>query len=239
MNLTDLTFLKEGKSKKIYTDGNFVYLEFKGDVRCSKYTTQLDDEVALIRAKTSHLLFRKLREQYDFISSSEYIYPNVIKMDMATPLPLEVIPRYVAAGAVVKRFGFQEGYIFSKPVLKIDYKTDEDDYLITDELLLEKNILDPRQLEELKFVSLSISNVLRNFFFKKKADLWDFKMEFGIASDGSIKLVDEISFDGMRLKSLITGESLDKDVYRETGDINKVKEAYRNAFELLFEGESL
>lgn len=239
MELSKLTYLKEGKSKKIFTDGNYVYLEFKGDIRCSNHPEQFDNEIAAIRAKTSYLIFKKLSQQFNSISFLEFIHPNILKMEMLTPLPLEVIPRYVAAGAVVKRFGFSEGYIFSKPILKIDYKTAEDDYLITDDLLLEKNIITPKQLEEMKYDSLNIANYLRNLFFNKGTNLWDFKMEFGITSNGSIKLIDEISFDGMRLKSLKTGEALDKDVYRETGDVSKVKAAYRKAFELLFEGDQL
>jgi|GEM_PF-3460014 len=226
MVLNKLKLLKEGKSKKIFTDGNYVYLEFKGDVRCSTHSEKFDCEIAAIRAKTSYLLFQKLSKIFKSIAFTEFIHPNILKMEIANPLPLEVIPRYVAAGAVVKRFGFPKGYIFSRPILKIDYKTNEDDYLITDDLLLEKNIINPSQLDALKYDSLNIANFLRNFFFERGANLWDYKMEFGIATDGSIKLIDEISFAGMRLKSVKTGESLDKDVYRETGDLNKVKMAY-------------
>jgi len=239
MNLNELSLIKEGKSKRIYSDGEFVYLEFKGDVRCSKYSEQYDDDIATIRAKASYLIFKKLKEQFQAVSYAEFIHPNIIKMEVTKPLPLEVIPRFVAAGSVVKRFGFQEGYVFKKPVLKIDYKTDEDDYLITDELLLEMNIINPTQLNELKTLSLSIAVYLKDFFMKKGGNLWDFKMEFGVSPNGEIKLIDEISFDGMRLRSINTGESLDKDVYREAGDLKKTKEAYNKAYKLFFEGESI
>jgi phosphoribosylaminoimidazole-succinocarboxamide synthase len=49
--------------------------------------------------------------------------------------------------------------------------------------------------------------------------LVDFKIEFGRAGK-TICLGDEISMDSMRLWDTLTGESLDKDVYRfEKGDV--------------------
>ena len=159
MDLTKLDFVDEGKSKKIYTDGECLYLKFKGDARCSAHDEQFDDDIGILRAKTSHIIFMMLKKQFNkAIADSEYMYPNIVKTELTVPLPLEVIPRYVAAGSVVKRFGFPEGYIFNRPILKIDYKTNEDDYLISDDLILEKNIVNPMQLDELKFLSLNIAN---------------------------------------------------------------------------------
>ena len=50
--------------------------------------------------------------------------------------------------------------------------------------------------------------------------LVDFKLEFGRNTDDVIVLGDELSPDNMRLVDQTTGDSLDKDVFRQqTGDL--------------------
>ncbi|MGE5328644.1 MAG: phosphoribosylaminoimidazolesuccinocarboxamide synthase [Deltaproteobacteria bacterium] len=234
-NLKALSKVGEGKSKIIYTDGVSTYLEFKGDVRCSSHIEKYDEEIAKIRAQMTCLLFDYLSQEIDGVAKAELIEPKIIKMETLDPLPLEWIPRYIAAGSVVKRFGFKKGHVFNKLVLKIDYKTDMDDYLITDELIIEKGILNKKELEKAKKLVYSIAGSLKNLFLSKGLKLWDFKLELGINPyTRQIKLIDEISFDGMRLKDANTEESFDKDIYRETGSIDAVIKAYRQGFNRLF-----
>jgi len=235
--MDNLKKVGEGKSKNIYCEKNsndFLYLEFKGDVRCSKYAVAYDKKVADLRAKTSYYIFQYLSSVLPNIAYTEMVDSNVIKIQNCEPISLEWIPRFVAAGSVVKRFGFSHGYRFKNPVLKIDYKTAEDDYLINDDLIVEKNLLTYDELVQAKALSINVAEQLKQLFNNKGLDLWDFKLELGKTADGNIILIDEISFDGMRLKDKNTGESFDKDVYRETGDIVLVTNAYEKGFSKIF-----
>jgi phosphoribosylaminoimidazole-succinocarboxamide synthase len=230
----NLKLIAEGKSKRIYTDDNWVYLDFKGDVRCSSFGTKYDERIAILRAKTSYAFYNYLSKRINDIAYVEQVDSKVLKMEQATPLPFEWIPRFVAAGSVVKRFGFKNGHVFKNPVLKIDYKTESDDYLINDDLIIEMGVLSEDKLKQARQLALNVANSLKELCLYKNIDLWDFKLELGISRTGEIKLIDEISFDGMRLKHKVSGESYDKDVYRETGDIESVISAYEKGYLKLF-----
>ena len=231
----ELKKLSEGKSKILYTDGIDIYLEFKGDVMCTKHNVQYDENIALLRAKTTTKLFQYLSTKIENINVPELVKPKMIRMQKMVPLPLEWIPRYIAAGSVVKRFGFTEGYVFSKPVLKIDYKTNSEDYLITDDLIIEKGILSEEELLEARKLCMLVADNLNELFASKGLTLWDFKLELGVNSNRDIYLIDEISFDGMRLKDTKTGSSMDKDVYRNTGNVEEVVKAYEEGYRRVFE----
>lgn len=229
--------IHEGKSKIIYTNADeegYIYLKFKGDVRCSKHPPAYSEQIACLRAKTNVSIFKYLSQKMTGICSTELIAPDIIKMPKLNPLPLEWIPRYVAAGSVVKRFGIPYGHHFEQPVLKVDYKTDEDDYLINDDLIIASRLLNAKELEAAKQLCMQIANELNGLFDSKGLELWDFKLELGKDANGNIFLMDEISFDGMRLKDKTTKESYDKDVYRDTGDILLVIKAYEKGYERVF-----
>lgn len=224
----------EGKSKLLFKDGQFVVMEFKGDVRCSTQKVLYDLRIAKIRTLFTYEIYKLISKNIPEVLVPEMIDEKTLKMESATPIPLEWIPRFVAAGSVVKRFGFEEGYIFSNMILKIDYKTDADDYLITDELIVEKGILSLKELNEAKELCKKIANFLNLYFQEKGLVLWDFKMELAKNKDGKIVLIDEISLDGMRLKDFATGESFDKDVYRQTGDLELLIKAYETGYQRIF-----
>lgn len=230
-----LTKIGEGKSKIIYESCNSIVLKYKGDVRCSTQPEVFDNKIAKIRAKTTIAIFNYLKSVGISVCDCK-LYDetqNTIIMEKTTPIKLEFIPRFYAAGSVVKRFGFEEGYKFKDLILKIDYKTDSEDYLITDQLIIEKNILNNIQLNDAKKLATQVANELNRLFKNKGLILWDFKLELGIDASGNIKLIDEISFDGMRLKDEY-GNSYDKDVYRNTGNLEKTLKAYEKAYNMVF-----
>ena len=57
-----------------------------------------------------------------------------------------------------------------------------------------------------------------------KADLADFKVEFGIDSEGNLLIADVIDNDSWRL--LFDGKNLDKQVYRDGGALETVLKNY-------------
>ena len=226
--------LLEGKSKILYEDGNSIIMKYKGDVRCSNQKVVYSDLVAKERVRFTYQLFKLLHDNLNGILMPEIVDESSLKMKKVMPIPLEWIPRYVAAGSVVKRFGFKEGKKFNDMVLKIDYKTDLEDYLITDQLIVEKGILSEEELFAAKVLCKQVAECIQKHCIERQLEIWDFKMELGRDSDGQIVLIDEISLDGMRLKDMKTKKDYDKDVYRKTGDIEKLIQVYREGYNRLF-----
>lgn len=226
--------ISEGKSKLIYDDEDSIIMEFKGDVRCSTQKVQYDLRIAKARALFTSELYKLISSNVEDILVPSMVDEKTLKMEKATALPLEWIPRFVAAGSVVKRFGFEEGHIFRDMILKVDYKTDVDDYLITDEIIVEKGILTYEELRAARKLCREVAYFLKGWFEQKGLQLWDFKMELGKNIEGRIVLIDEISLDGMRLKDIKTGEDFDKDIYRKTGNLEKLIEAYEEGYRRIF-----
>jgi phosphoribosylaminoimidazole-succinocarboxamide synthase len=69
-----------------------------------------------------------------------------------------------------------------------------------------------------------VNEVLRVFFAERGLTLVDFKLEFGVDAEGTVRLGDEISPDTCRFWDAVTGEKLDKDRFRR--DLGGVEEAY-------------
>ena len=87
----------------------------------------------------------------------------------------------------------------------------------------------PEQLEELQSKALQINEYLKDFFNRCNITLVDFKLEFGLDSQGQILLADEISPDTCRLwdqsQTDPQARVLDKDRFRR--DLGQVESAYQ------------
>jgi phosphoribosylaminoimidazole-succinocarboxamide synthase len=135
-------------------------------------------------------------------------------------IPLEVIVRNIAAGSITRNYPFREGVKLDPPVIVIDYKDDSrHDPMLNDDLIVALKICTHAELKKIKTIAKNVNRLLTEILAKQGITLVDFKMEFGKQSK-TIYLGDEISMDSMRLWDTITGESLDKDVYRfDKGDV--------------------
>ena len=80
-------------------------------------------------------------------------------------------------------------------------------------------------------LSLKVNEVLTKLFDDAGLLLVDFKLEFGVFSDGSIVLGDEFSPDGCRLWDKDTKKKMDKDRFRQ--GLGGVIEAYEEVAQRL------
>lgn len=223
-----LALLYEGKAKKVYTtdDANILWIEYKDSA-----TAFNGEKKATIAGKgrlnneITSLLFSKLHEAgipnhfIQKLSDTEQLVKKV------TIIPLEVVVRNVVAGSLAKRLGIPEGTHLEKPLVEFYYKNDD----LGDPLLLEDHIAilklaTSEQIAVLKELALKVDDVLTKHFAERRVKLIDFKLEFGIDSEGAILLADEISPDTCRLWDMETDEKLDKDVFRR--DLGNLTDAY-------------
>lgn len=147
-------------------------------------------------------------------------------------VPLEVIIRNISAGSFAKRFGVNEGIVFSNPTIEFSYKNDElGDPLMNSYHALALGLASKEEIEIIKKRAFKVNNFLKAYMQKHGIELVDFKLEFGKLTDGTIVLADEISPDTCRLWDVNTHEKLDKDRFRR--DMGGVEDAYQEVMRRL------
>ena len=144
-------------------------------------------------------------------------------------IKLEVLVRNIAAGFVVKNYGFVEGTEFKKPIVMFDLKEDKfHDPLLNEEIAEALGVSNAAEMQNIHGLALNVNTALRAYLEPRGLLLPDFKLEFGYDLEGKLVLADEISADTCRFWDAKTRRSIDKDVFRfDKGDVLATyKEAY-------------
>lgn len=233
--------LYEGKAKILYpTDDPEVLLtQFKDDATAfnalKKGTIVGKGE---INCTISTALFQWLESvgiSTHFIAQPA---PTQMLVRRVKIIPLEVVVRNIAAGSLCRQTGLVEGQILPFPLVEFYLKNDElGDPLLTRDRLLILELGTPEQIEELQSLALRINEHLSRFFNSCQITLVDFKLEFGLDSQGKLLLADEISPDTCRLwdqtENDPEGKVLDKDRFRR--DLGQVEAAYQEVQQRVLE----
>lgn len=215
--MSNLTKVYEGKAKAVYSiDGSSdVIQRFKDSA-----TAFNGVKFALIASKgelnnrIASTIFRYL--QREGIESHYRATLNTRDMQVARVeiVPLEVVVRNVVAGSLAKRLGLDEGTPLRRTIVEFYYKNDAlGDPLLAEEHVDVLELATPAELAELKEMALAVGDALKRFWAACDLDLIDFKLEFG-RCDGKLLLADEISPDTSRLWDRVSGQKMDKDVFR-------------------------
>ena len=144
-------------------------------------------------------------------------------------IPLEVVVRNIAAGSLCRQMPIAEGTRLDPPLLDLYYKDDAfGDPLLSEARLERLDLVSPEQLTAMQEMAMAVNRELGLLFDSVGLDLVDFKVELGLASDGTLLLADEISPDTCRLWDRQISDQrdriLDKDRFRQ--DLGGVVEAY-------------
>jgi phosphoribosylaminoimidazole-succinocarboxamide synthase len=155
---------------------------------------------------------------------------NQMRVKAVKIVPLEVIVRNIAAGSLCKQTGLPEGKVLPFPLVEFYLKDDAlGDPLLTRDRILVLEIATEPELQQLQALALTINQHLIAFFNRCHITLVDFKLEFGIDSQGELLLADEISPDTCRLwdqsQSDPQARVLDKDRFRR--DLGQIESAYQ------------
>ena len=228
--------LYEGKAKKVFAtdDPALVIVSYK------------DDATALDGLKKGTILGKGAvnNRMSDFLFSlleKEGIPTHIVKelndrealVRKVSIVPLEVIIRNISAGSFAKRYGVEEGIVFSEPTIEFSYKNDAlHDPLLNSYHALALGLATKEEIETIKTMAFRVNEILKAYFLKLNVRLVDFKLEFGRLPDGKIVLADEISPDTCRFWDATTGEKLDKDRFRR--DMGGVEDAYREMMKRVF-----
>ncbi|WP_044641107.1 phosphoribosylaminoimidazolesuccinocarboxamide synthase [Risungbinella massiliensis] len=231
--------LYEGKAKRLYftEDPNVLRVKYKDSA--TAFNGQKKATIAgkgEMNNRISALFFRFLKEAgvpnhfIDKISDLEQLVQKV------TIVPLEVVVRNRVAGTLQKRTGLAEGTVLKQPIVEFYYKSDElGDPLFTEDHIRAMELATPVQLQEMREIGLRVNEVVGKLMLEQGIILVDFKLEFGLDSEGKLLLADEVSPDTCRFWDADTLEKLDKDRFRQ--DLGNVMGAYQEIYNRL-EGKS-
>jgi phosphoribosylaminoimidazole-succinocarboxamide synthase len=223
------TLLYEGKAKKIYSIAgkpDLYIQEFKDDA--TAFNGLKKDKISnkgIMNTEITTLIFNHLIANGIPTHFVEKISDNEMIVKKVDIIKVEVVCRNIAAGSLVKKFGFKEGFVLVNPIVEYYLKSDElGDPLFTEDHIFALGLADAEEMKFIKSLTLKINDLLKVYFSERKIKLVDFKLEFGKDVNGNIILADEISPDTCRFWDSETNEKMDKDRFRF--DLDKVEDAY-------------
>ncbi|MTD32034.1 phosphoribosylaminoimidazolesuccinocarboxamide synthase [Planomicrobium sp. YIM 101495] len=220
--------LYEGKAKRLYATDQTGVLRVEYKDEATAFNGEKKAEIAgkgTLNNRITSLLFEKLRAAGIDSHFIKQLSDREQLVKQVSIIPLEVVVRNIAAGSLSKRLGIEEGTVLKRPIVEFYLKDDAlGDPLLTEEHIDMLELANEEEVGELRKQGLEINDVLRGFFEEISVELVDFKVEFGIGTDGKIILADEISPDTCRLWDAETKEKLDKDVFRR--DLGDLTQAY-------------
>ncbi|MEI3347753.1 MAG: phosphoribosylaminoimidazolesuccinocarboxamide synthase [Dysosmobacter sp.] len=231
--------LYEGKAKRVYAteDPELLIVSYKDDA--TAFNGLKKGTIAgkgVINNEMSNRLMQRLEKAGVPTHFVEELSERETLVKRVQIVPLEVIIRNIAAGSFSKRYGVEEGVVFSQPTIEFSYKNDElGDPLLNTSHALALGLATQEEIATIRRLAFQTNDLLRAFWSSCGVTLVDFKLEFGRLSDGTVILADEISPDTCRLWDAATGEKLDKDRFRR--DMGGVEDAYAEVMRRLMEHE--
>ncbi len=248
--------LIEGKTKVIYEVGNGTCrMVAKDDI------TSGDGEQHDILKGKSELATRTTANVFELLNRNGILTHFIECLDSHTLLckcckmiPLEVVVRGTATGSYLKRNPqAKEGQDFSPPLpveffIKDDARHDpivtftkEHWYLhppkepVTDENIIEelKPILTAEEIRFMETETRKVFKVLFDAWAKLDVKLIDLKIEYGRTNDDQLVVADVIDNDSWRIwPAGDKNKQLDKQIYRETRDLQSTLSKYILAADL-------
>ena len=220
--------LYEGKAKRVFATDNpeVLLVDYKDDA--TAFNGLKKGTIAgkgAINNRVTNYMMQILEKEGVPTHFVEELSDRQTLVNKVSIVPLEVIIRNISAGSFAKRYGVEEGIVFSEPTIEFSYKNDDlGDPLINSYHAFALGLATWEEIETIKNMAFKINEVMKAYFKKLNVDLVDFKLEFGKLSDGKIVLADEISPDTCRFWDSDTHEKLDKDRFRR--DMGNVEDAY-------------
>ncbi|RXJ71449.1 phosphoribosylaminoimidazolesuccinocarboxamide synthase [Veronia nyctiphanis] len=220
--MTKRVELYRDQSKSVYTSGNEQRLifHFRNDAFAfDEPGSEQLDRLGEVNNKFNYFIMCKLESagiatQIDRLLSDRETL--VRRLDM---IPLECVVRNVAAGSLCRRLGVKEGTDLSPPTFELFLKNDVlHDPMVNESLCESLGFATPAQLSEIKAQTYKVNTVLSQLFDDAGMLLVDYKLEFGIDSEGKLFLGDEFTPESCRLWDKETRVKLDKDRFRLGAD---------------------
>jgi len=204
--------IKEGKSKKIYRHGERLIITLKPSL--DSYTHDRS-QIIVGTDCLRNLFFEKAIKilQLNKIPVIDYHKEGIAtySCEYCYTVPFECIVKRRATGTTLTDCPglFYPNMPFLYPVIRFDYRTEPRDIPIPKDYL-ENFGIHPKIIEDIAYNAFI---TLERWLTSSGYELFDICFVFGFSKDGNIKIISEISPDGMRVRKM--GESYDKDLFRK------------------------
>jgi len=226
--------LGEGKTKVVLRsdEPERVLLKFKDDITAlDGVKHDLLPGKGRINAAVSARLFEELQNEgvpTHYVRMAERDLMLATKLTM---IKLEVVCRNRAAGHFLKRLTmFKRGEPLRIPIVEFFLKSDElHDPMLTEDHVVALGMATRREVGLMKHWTRVTNRSLTKYMAARGLILVDFKLEFGRDSRGRLLVGDELNIDSMRLWDSKTGETLDKDIYRQGRPLSDVFTVYEES----------
>ena len=228
MNLSKRKLIYSGKVKSMYETNEFDFLiaEFRDDTTAfdGKKRGKLAGKGVLNNLINAYIM-QALKNEGVPTHFESMLSPSESLVRRLKMVPLECVIRNIAAGSLCRRLGIESGFQLNPPLHELFFKNDAlHDPMINENHALSFGWATQAQLDYMKGLTFKINDVLFALFSNANLILVDSKYEFGISSDGTVFLGDEISPDSCRIWDAKTKEPLDKDRFRK--NMGRVVESY-------------
>ncbi|GAM20572.1 hypothetical protein SAMD00019534_037470 [Acytostelium subglobosum LB1] len=226
-DITDVTFVAQGKTKSIYKfnqHDQYVLVVSNSSITAGDGAKK--DELPMKGINSTTTTCNNFRIIQLAGINTHYVRQeqnNSFIAQRCSMIPLEVIVRRIATGSYIKRNPqIAEGTKFNTCIVEFTYKDDANhDPLVSidDILAMKMNIgghaIDTTVLATISQVAIQAFEALERAWASTDVVLVDFKVEFGVTTDGTIILADVVDNDSWRIwpkgdKTLMR----DKQVYR-------------------------
>lgn len=256
------TKAREGKTKIIYNlpgNDNMVLIVSKDDIT-AKDGAEKDEipgkgEIANKTTCSVFLLLGKNNIPTHFVASGgDDFGKNAFLAWKCKMIPMEVVIRRIATGSFLKRNpGVKEGEIFFELVVEFFLKDDanHDPFIVVrlggtswelwnakepidqgTPIKFIKPLVSEKEVEKIRSIARRVFLILEAAWKRLDITFWDLKIEFGIRVDsGEIVVADVIDNDSWRIRDK-EGRQLDKQVYRDKGISEKLRDNYNLVAEL-------
>ncbi|NKI17792.1 phosphoribosylaminoimidazolesuccinocarboxamide synthase [Spongiibacter sp. KMU-166] len=220
--------LYSGKAKSVFKtdDPDRFILTFRNDTSAfdGVKVEQLDRK-GMVNNKFNAFIMEKLQQAGVPTHFEGLLNDNEALVKRLDMFPIECVVRNIAAGSIVKRLGVTEGQELTPPTFETFLKDDAlHDPMINESHIRSFGWATDAQMARMRELTYQVNDILKALFLDAGMLLVDYKLEFGVFSDGEIYLGDEFSPDGCRIWDKETREKLDKDRFRQ--DLGNVVESY-------------
>ena len=216
--------LTKGKAKSLFTtnDENKLVMHFSDDTSAfdGKKKEALLGKGA-VNNQFNAFIMEHLSKNGIETHHIEVLNSNDSLVESLKMFPIECVIRNRASGSICRRLGTEDGLVLESPLFEFFLKDDElGDPLINDEHIISFGWASMDQISQMKDLTYKVNTVLKELFIKSNLILVDFKVEYGVSSQGKILLADEFTPDGCRLWDSETLKKMDKDRFRQgLGDV--------------------
>jgi len=211
--------LKEGKSKIIHQKSDRMIVTLIPTLTTYTYQKhQIINGTEILRNSIFEIFAGELVKNNISIIDYKYISENKYSSEFCFTFPFEVIVKNRATGTTLINCPglFTKNMPFFSTVVRFDYRREHNDIAIPTDYVRNYGI----DTDFLKDNSLRAFNILKTILANIGYELIDLCFIYGFDLKGNIKIVSEISPDGMRI--IKNGESFDKDLFRCDYDVSKI-----------------